>query len=179
MKMPILIAILCAATTIHAQTFTLKSSQIGGQATCELISNRYGCDGLNLSPQLTWENAPPETKSFAVTVFDESAPTGSGWWHWIIFNIPDSVSSLKEGAGDLSLQLAPAGSIQSTTALQRQGYGGPCPPQGDGFHKYVVTVYALKTPDLELPPTALPATVAYLIEQNVIEKSSLIFYYKR
>lgn len=179
MKTKIIIAILCAVTTLNAQTFTLKSSQIGGQATCELISNSYGCDGLNLSPHLTWENAPAETKSFAVTVFDESAPTGSGWWHWIIFNIPDSVRSLKEGAGDLNLNLAPAGSIQSTTALQRQGYGGPCPPQGDGFHKYVVTVYALKTPDLELTSTASPATVAYMIEQNVIEKSSLIFYHKR
>lgn len=179
MKMITVTALLFTGMILNAQTFTLKSSQLSGQATNELISNSYGCNGLNLSPHLYWENAPAETKSFAVTVLDESAPTGSGWWHWIIFNIPDTVKALEAGAGNVNLKLAPAGSIQSTTALQKQGYGGPCPPQGGGFHKYVVTVYALKTPDLELMATTPPSTVAYLIEQNVIEKSSLVFYYKR
>ncbi|MBP6732787.1 MAG: YbhB/YbcL family Raf kinase inhibitor-like protein [Chitinophagales bacterium] len=179
MKVIIVYALLFAGILPGAETFTLKSPKLGGQATKELVSNSYGCDGLNLSPPLYWENAPAETKSFAVTVFDESAPGGSGWWHWIMFNIPDSVARLEEGAGSLNLNLAPAGSVQSTTVLQKQGYGGPCPPVGGGFHKYVVTVYALKIVDLNLPATAAPATVAYLIEQNVIEKSSLIFYYKR
>jgi len=179
MKYQILILIMFINHTLLAQTFTLKSNELGGQATEKQIFNGFGCNGKNLSPQLFWENAPNNAKSFAVTIFDESAPTGSGWWHWLIFDIPPTIKELKSGAGNLSLNATPMGSIQSITDFKIQGYGGPCPPEGHGFHKYIVTVYALKTDKLGLDAYANPALVGFMLEQNVIAKSSLIFYYKR
>jgi Raf kinase inhibitor-like YbhB/YbcL family protein len=170
---------LLVGITVSAQTFTLKSNELGGQATEKQVFNGHGCTGKNLSPQLFWENPPAETKSFAVTIYDENAPTGSGWWHWLIFDIPASVNELKSGAGNLTLNLAPNGSIQSVTDFKSQGYGGPCPPEGDKAHRYVITVYALKTASLGLDATANPALVGFMLGQNVIEKSSIIVYYKR
>jgi Raf kinase inhibitor-like YbhB/YbcL family protein len=166
-------------STISAQTFTLKSNELGGQATDKQVFNGFGCTGQNLSPQLFWENVPSGTKSFAVTIYDEDAPTGSGWWHWLIFDIPGNVTELKSGAGNLKLQSAPRNSIQSITDFKTQGYGGPCPPLGHGLHKYTVTVYALKTEKLGLDASANPALVGFMLGQNIIEKSSVIFYYKR
>jgi len=99
---------------------------------------------------LSWDNAPLEAKSFAITVYDKDAPTGSGWWHWIVFNIPASISELKWGAGDVSKDLLTKGAIQSRTDFATGGYGGPCPPPGDKPHQYVITIYALKTDDLGL-----------------------------
>lgn len=179
MKKIFVIASLFAAFALKAQTFTLKSNELGGQATGRQVFNGSGCNGSNLSPQLAWENAPAGTKSFAVTIFDEDAPTGSGWWHWLIFDIPATVNALSSGAGNIALNLAPAGAIQSVTDFKTQGYGGPCPPEGSKAHRYVVTVYALKTDKLGPDATANPALVGFMLEQNVIEKASLVFYFKR
>jgi Raf kinase inhibitor-like YbhB/YbcL family protein len=179
MKKIIILASIFASTYVNAQTFTLKSNDLGGQATEKQVFNSFGCNGENLSPQLFWENSPNGTKSYAVTIFDESAPTGSGWWHWLIFDIPTFVKELKSGTGNLSINKSPIGSIQSITDFKSQGYGGPCPPVGSGFHKYVITIYALKIEKLGLDATANPALVGFMLEQNVIQKSSLIFYYKR
>jgi len=179
MKKVILIASLLANISLHAQTFTLKSNDLGGQATEKNVFNGFGCNGKNLSPQLFWENPPAGTKSFAITIFDEDAPTGSGWWHWLIFDIASTEKELKSGAGSLSLNLAPNGAIQSLTDFKSQGYGGPCPPEGSKAHKYIITIFALKTAKLGLNETANPALVGFMLEQNAIEKSSLIFYYKK
>jgi hypothetical protein len=179
MKKILLAASLLLSLTSRAQTFTLKSKDLGGQATGKQEANGSGCNGSNLSPQLYWENPPSGTKSFAVTIFDESAPTGSGWWHWLIFDIPVSSRELKTGAGNLAQNLAPAGAIQSVTDFGSPGYGGPCPPPGTGIHRYVVTLYALKTDKLGLDGTTNPATVGFMLGQNVIEKASMIFYYKK
>jgi len=170
---------LLAFITANAQTFTLRSRDLGGQATVTQVFNGFGCDGGNHSPQLSWENPPKGTKSFAVTIFDEDAPTGSGWWHWLVFDIPATVNTLEADAGNVTAGLAPRGSIQSTTDFGAAGYGGPCPPEGDKPHRYVVTVYALKTEKLGVDARANPATVGFMLGQNVIEKASLIFYYKR
>lgn len=179
MKITILLLSQCISLALTAQTFTLKSNELSGQATETQVFNGMGCTGSNLSPQLFWENPPQGTKSFAVTIYDEDAPTGSGWWHWLLFDIPSSVRELKSGAGNPALQLAPPGSVQSITDFKSQGYGGPCPPEGSNFHRYVVTVYALNTEKLGLDATANPALVGFMLEQNVIQKSSLVFYYKR
>lgn len=162
-----------------AQTFTLRSNEIGGQATSKQLLNGFGCTGQNVSPQLSWENAPAGTKSFAVTIHDENAPTGSGWWHWLIFDIPASAAELKSGAGNVNQKLAPAGAIQSVTDFKTTGYGGPCPPEGHGPHKYVITVHALKTEKLGLDANANPALVGFMLNQNLIQKSSMVFYYQR
>jgi Raf kinase inhibitor-like YbhB/YbcL family protein len=174
----ILLAVLFTNLAI-AQTFTLKSNDVGGQVTNKQVLNGFGCNGENISPQLSWSNAPAGTKSFAVTIYDEDAPTGSGWWHWLIFDIPSNVTELKSGAGNLNLKLAPASAIQSITDFKSQGYGGPCPPPGNGDHKYTITVFALKTEKLGLDANANPALVGFMLGQNTIEKASLVFYYRR
>ena len=175
----LVLTVVLLARAASSQTFTVKSNDLGGQATDRQVFNGFGCKGENLSPQLSWTNVPAGTKSFAVTIYDENAPTGSGWWHWLIFDIPSSASELKSGAGNLNGNLAPAGAIQSITDFKMRGYGGPCPPEGSEHHKYTITVYALKTEKLGLDANANPALVGFMLGQNVIQKASLVFYYKR
>jgi Raf kinase inhibitor-like YbhB/YbcL family protein len=163
-----------AGGSVSAQTFTLKSTEIGGQATMRQFANTFGCKGENISPALQWENAPTGTQAFAVTMYDKDAPTGSGFWHWLIFNIPADATGLKSDAGNLSKNLAPAGSIQSTSDYGVPGYGGPCPPPGL-IHEYLITVYALKT-KLTLDQHATPAIVGFYLNANVIQKASIVMY---
>ena len=173
-----IISVLTVAST-RAQTFTLTSKDVGGQFTNEFTFNGFGCSGANKSPQLSWSNPPEPSKSFAITIHDPAAPTGSGWWHWVIFDIPATVTELRQGAGNPELNLAPATAIQSTTDFGKPGYGGPCPPVGDAPHPYIVTVHALKTGKLGLDKNATPALVGFTISQQEIAKASLMVYYKR
>lgn len=163
----------------YSQTFTLRSSDVGGQATDKQVFNGFGCTGQNISPQLSWSNPPAGTKSFAVTVHDPDAPTGSGFWHWVVFDIPVSANELKTNAGNLLTKLAPQGAIQSITDFGTTGYGGPCPPEGHGSHQYIMTVYALKTEKLGLDSKTPPALVGFNLWNNTIQKASIIMYYKR
>ncbi|HVM88461.1 MAG TPA: YbhB/YbcL family Raf kinase inhibitor-like protein [Puia sp.] len=180
MKNLLLILFFCVtASLLNAQTFTLKSKDIGGQATDKQVYNGFGCTGENLSPELYWENVPAGTKSFAITMYDPDAPTGSGFWHWVVFDIPSNVTELKTGAGNIAKGLMPAGAIQSNTDFGQPGYGGPCPPTGHGFHEYKITIYALKTDKLGLDKNATPAYVGFNIFSNIIEKATLVMYYKR
>jgi len=162
-----------------AQTFTLKSDELGGQATNKELFNGFGCSGLNISPQLCWENPPADTKSFAITIHDPDAPTGSGWWHWLVYDISKETLNIPANAGNPELNLLPKGAIQSITDFGKLGYGGPCPPKGHGFHQYIITVYALKTEKLNLDAMSNAALVGYTINSNLIEKASMIFYCKR
>ncbi|NOT75787.1 MAG: YbhB/YbcL family Raf kinase inhibitor-like protein [Cyclobacteriaceae bacterium] len=175
--MKIIVAFLaCILTTIglSAQTFTLKSNEVGGQATNKQFANVFGCKGENISPQLSWENAPAGTQSFAVTIFDKDAPTGSGFWHWVIFNIPADVKELKSGAGDISKGLAPKEAIQINTDAGTPGYVGPCPPPG-APHEYLITVYALKS-KLALDKSATPAYVGFNLSGTLLAKASIVMY---
>ena len=113
------------------------------------MANVFGCKGGNISPSLNWSGAPSDTKSFAMTVYDPDAPTGSGFWHWIVFNIAASTSSIPQNAGDVKKKLMPKGAIQSRTDFGTDGYGGPCPPQGDKPHHYIFTVYAVDEDKLQ------------------------------
>lgn len=176
---PFFLLCLLALPQTFGQTFTLKSNDVGGQATDKQVFNGFGCSGQNVSPQLSWENPPEGTKSFAVTMYDPDAPTGSGWWHWVMFDIPVSVKELPSNSGNLKLNLAPKVSIQSVTDFGSTGYGGPCPPQGHGFHQYIITVYALKTEKLGLDEKASPALVGYNLTSNTIRKASIVMYYGR
>jgi Raf kinase inhibitor-like YbhB/YbcL family protein len=171
--------IISSITIISQNTFTLSSKTLGGEATLKEEFNGFGCMGENESPQLSWKNAPEATKSFAITMYDPDAPTGSGWWHWIVFNIPTSTTELVANAGDIKLDLTPEGAIQSITNYGAQGYGGPCPPQGHGLHQYIITVYALKTDTLGLDENTNPAVVGYYLWNNTIAKASIVSYYKR
>lgn len=171
---------LTVSTTVFAQnTFTLSSKDLGGEGTKTLEFNGFGCNGDNQSPQLYWEHAPEGTQSFAITMYDPDAPTGSGFWHWVVFDIPSNVSELVTNAGNVSLNLAPKGAIQSMTDYGSRGFGGPCPPEGHGFHQYIITVYALKTAKLGLDAQVNPALVGFNLWNQTLAKASIVAYYKR
>lgn len=175
-----LAGLLLSATQLVAQNnFTLTSKSVGGQATVTQEFNGFGCTGKNESPELLWKNAPEGTKSFAVTMYDPDAPTGSGFWHWVVFDIPANVNELAAGAGDLSRKLIPAGAIQGRTDYGVPGYGGPCPPVGHGSHEYLITVYALKTDKLGLDANASAAVVGFYLNAQVLAKASIVMYYQR
>ena len=176
----ILLLSMIFTTTVFAQkTFTLSSKDLGGEGTKKLEFNGFGCSGDNKSPQLFWENAPEGTKSFAITMYDPDAPTGSGFWHWVVFDIPANVHELVAEAGNVSLNLAPKGAIQSVSDYGIKGFGGPCPPEGHGFHQYIITVHALKTDKLGLDENINPAVVGFNLWNQTIAKASIIAYYKR
>lgn len=181
MKKTILLSALSimAHFTFAQSTFTLSSQDLGGEATKAEEFNGFGCVGNNQSPSLIWENAPEGTKSFAVTMYDPDAPTGSGWWHWVVFDIPSNVNELVRNAGNVSAKLAPKGAIQSITDYGAKGYGGPCPPEGHGLHQYIITVHALKTASLGLDENTNPAVVGYYLWNNTIAKASIVTYYQR
>jgi len=164
---------------MFAQTFTLRTTDVGGQATLKQVFKGFGCEGENISPQLSWENAPEGTKSFAITMYDKDAPTGSGWWHWLAFDIAASTSEIPSGAGNPAKALMPAGTIQSFTNYGVPGFGGPCPPEGHGPHQYVLTVYALNVEKLGLDANTNPAIVGYYLNNATIQKASIVFYYQR
>jgi Raf kinase inhibitor-like YbhB/YbcL family protein len=173
------LALFLCVNIAGAEDFTLKSDQIGGQLTNDQVYSGFGCTGKNISPQLKWMNAPKNTKSFAITVYDPDAPTGSGWWHWVIFNIPADTSGLVTDAGNPQKNLAPKGSVQSMTDYGKPGFGGACPPQGDKPHRYIFTIFALDVPKLDLDEKANAALVGFMLNGHAIEKASLISYYGR
>lgn len=169
-----------ASQLLFAQTtFTLTSKTLGGQATINEEFNGFGCVGQNISPELSWTNAPEGTKSYAITMYDPDAPTGSGWWHWLVFNIPLNVNQLVPDAGNIKSGLAPEKAIQSITDYGTKGYGGPCPPEGHGLHQYQITVYALDTEDLELNEDTNAAIVGFYLGNHTLAKATIIAYYKR
>ena len=139
--------------------------------------NGMGCNGQNISPALEWANAPAGTKSFAVTMYDPDAPTGSGWWHWVMYNIPADATGLVAGAGNG--RNAPRGSVQGPTDFGTRGYGGPCPPQGDKPHHYHITVFALKTDKLAVPGNATSAYIGFNLNANKLATARVTGLYGR
>jgi Raf kinase inhibitor-like YbhB/YbcL family protein len=168
------LAVLALATGLaQAAEFKVESaSQIDGRLPAAQFANTFGCQGGNLSPQVKWSGAPAGTRSFVVTLYDPDAPTGSGWWHWVIANIPASVDELPAGAGSVGGKL-PAGAQTFNNDAGQPGYGGACPPVGHN-HRYIITVHALKVEKLELPPNATPALVGFMSWANGLGKASLI-----
>jgi Raf kinase inhibitor-like YbhB/YbcL family protein len=139
----------------------------------------FGCGGGNQSPHLKWEGAPPDTKSFAVLCFDPDAPTGSGFWHWVVVNIPPGVTELALGAGNLASGKLPEGALQVRTDFGKPGYGGPCPPEGDHPHRYVFTVHAVSMDKLPVSADTSAAVVGFYLNFNTLAKASLMGLYKR
>ena len=168
------------ANTGHAENFILTSKDIKPAKMMPKAQEfqGFGCTGGNLSPQLSWQGAPEGTQAFAVTVYDPDAPTGSGWWHWQIVNIPATINQLKTGAGASSGQQAPAGSRQIKNDYGVTGFGGACPPKGHGVHRYQFTVHALSK-RLELPEDPSGALTGYMINAHSLGKASLEALYQR
>jgi len=169
------------AGSAAAQKFSITSPDMhaGGKIAAAQVFSGMGCTGNNVSPALEWHGAPAKTKSFAVTVYDPDAPTGSGWWHWVVFNIPANVTKLPAGAGDGSKHLMPAGAVQGKTDFGTEGYGGPCPPAGDKPHHYHFTVYALDTDKLDIPASATAAYVGFNLHGHTLAKAELMALYGR
>lgn len=161
-----------------AEGFELTSPDIseGERIADRHVFNGFGCDGQNVSPALEWSGAPEGTQSFALTVYDPDAPTGSGWWHWVVFNLPPETTSLPAGVGEGDL---PQGAVQSRTDFGTTGYGGPCPPEGHGPHRYIFTVHALEVDSLPLEADAPGAMVGFFLNANAIDTATLTATYER
>lgn len=172
--------LLAAALTagVAQADFAVTSTDIRAGATMPLtqVFNSFGCTGGNVSPSLAWSGAPAGTRSFAVTIYDPDAPTGSGWWHWLVINLPASTKGFATGASPAGL---PAGAVETRTDFGKPGYGGPCPPVGDKPHHYIVTVYALKTDKIDLGPDTPAAMVGYFLNQQKLATASLTALYAR
>ena len=147
----------------------------------EFVANDFGCHGGNHSPALQWSGVPPGTKSIAVTMYDSYRPPQSGWWHWIVYDLPASTAGLAQDAGKAGGTGLPAGARQGTPDgdAPQPHYYGPCPDVGDPPHHYVITVYALSVDHLDLPPTATAADVDYTITGKMIGKASITRPYRR
>lgn len=173
-----LIWLTLGANLACAEDFSLSSQQIQAGKTLAnaQVFNGFGCTGKNQSPQLQWRGAPAGTKSFAVTVYDPDAPTGSGWWHWTVLNIPAHVHELPAGASPANL---PAGVVEGRTDYGQAGFGGACPPVGDKPHRYQFTVWALNTEKLELDQNSSGALVGYMVRAHALGKAELQAYYAR
>lgn len=132
-----------------------------------------GCGGQNVSPQLAWANAPEGTKSFALICFDPDAPTGSGFYHWVVANIPASVTSISENT-------LPPGAVEGSTDYGESKYGGPCPPTGDPPHRYHFTIYALDIPSIESAgPTMTGARLVFSMRGHLLAQGTLTGKYAR
>lgn len=170
----LLTAFPAAAFELHSPDFTNKAP-----IPERNVFSGFGCTGANQSPALSWTEPPAGTRSLAVTIYDPDAPTGSGWWHWVVFNLPADTRGLPAGAGDPEKPTLPAGAAQSRTDFGTPGYGGPCPPQGDKPHRYVVTVHALKVDNLPLPSDTSGAMVGFNLNAASLAKATLTARYGR
>jgi len=169
--------LLAAASGAAALELGSPDVKNGGTLADAQVYSGFGCNGGNVSPALSWSGAPAVTRSFALTVYDPDAPTGSGWWHWVIFNLPPMTTSLPRGVGRTAE--APAGALQARNDFGTRDFGGACPPPGDPPHRYIFTIYALKVEKLEVPPDATAALVGYMINANQIGKASITARYGR
>jgi Raf kinase inhibitor-like YbhB/YbcL family protein len=178
MRKSILAALLAMGAAAPAQAFELTSPGYhdGDAVKAENVSNIFGCSGGNASPALAWKDAPEGTQSFVLTLYDPDAPTGSGWWHWVVYDIPASATALPAGAG--AGQGLPNGAVAGRTDAGAHGYLGPCPPAGSS-HRYVFTLTALKVAKLGLPPEASAAMVGFMTGMNALGKATLTLNYGR
>ena len=165
----------------QAADFTLLSPDVKpGETIPELhVYNGYGCTGGNVSPALEWKDPPAGTKSFALNVFDPDAPTGHGWLHWLVVNIPATTHTLVRNAGSVDGKTLPAGSLQIKTDFGARGYGGPCPPKGHGVHHYVFTLSALGVEKLALPAAPDAAKANAQIEAHRLGLATFTAVYQR
>jgi Raf kinase inhibitor-like YbhB/YbcL family protein len=170
----LILAALLASNSALAGSLTLSSTDIANgkfMAKAQEFQG-FGCSGGNQSPQLSWSGAPAGTAAFAIMVHDPDAPTGSGWWHWQLVNIPKDVTSLAAGA------MAPAGSQQINNDYGVKGFGGACPPPKHGVHRYQFTVHALSQ-KLELPENASGALTGYMVKAHSLASSTIEALYQR
>jgi Raf kinase inhibitor-like YbhB/YbcL family protein len=183
MNIRFLLSALCVGAVAQAQAagFTLTSPDIKPNSTIDkkFEANVFGCSGENKSPALKWSGAPQGTRSFAVTVYDPDAPTGSGFWHWFVYNIPANVTELPANAGAQGGANLPKGAVMNRIDYGVSAWGGLCPPEGDKPHRYIFTVYALKVDKLDVPADATAALAGFMTNGSAIGKASFTAKYGR
>lgn len=159
--------------------FTLTSPTIReGETLPEAhVFNDWGYKGDNISPELHWHHAPKGTKSFAVSCYDPDAPTGSGFWHWYIINLPADTTSLHAGAGHPVHPQLPPGARSMNNDIAQKGFVGAFPPVGDKPHRYIFTVYALSVERLDLPEDATTAFAGFNVLGNTLAQATLTAQY--
>lgn len=158
--------------------FTLTSTDIveGERLARGQLSGIMDAGGDDISPQLSWSGFPPETKSFAVTLYDPDAPTTSGFWHWAVCNIPASVTSLESGAGDGSG--LPRGALTMPNEARLRRFLGAAPPPGHGRHRYFFAVHALDIERLELNPESTPAVMCFHMFGHTLARAVIETWYE-
>jgi Raf kinase inhibitor-like YbhB/YbcL family protein len=155
-------------------TVTSTSVEDGKPLPAPQLSGMFGVpDGQDASPQLAWSGAPAGTRSYAVTVYDPDAPTGSGFWHWAVANIPADTTSLPEGAGDDTGSGLPAGALQLPNDARAARYVGAAPPAGHGEHRYFITVHALGIDDIGVAADATPALLGFTMAGHILARATL------
>jgi Raf kinase inhibitor-like YbhB/YbcL family protein len=166
----------------QAYGFELSSPDVpaGSVIADAHVFKGFGCNGGNIAPALSWKNAPADTKSFALTMYDPDAPTGSGWWHWLLINIPADRNELPKGYSPRTFNQTGDNPMREVrNDFGELGYGGPCPPVGSKPHRYVFTLFALKVPVLDLPKDATAALAGYNIRANRIDQAQFTAIYGR
>jgi Raf kinase inhibitor-like YbhB/YbcL family protein len=160
-------------------SFTVESNDVadGQQMSDAQVYNSFGMSGQNISPHLRWHGFPAETQSFAVTCYDPDAPTGSGFWHLVLVNVPASVTELPTGAASGDLSGLPGEAFCVRNDYGSNDFGGAAPPQGDPPHRYVFAVHALDTEKLDITPDVSPAVAGFNLRFHAIARGLLIPVY--
>lgn len=163
-----------AIDKVEENVFKLSSNELKHNETLPnaQVLNAYGCNGGNVSPQLSWNNPPLNTKSFAIICHDPDAPKENGWYHWLLVNIPLSTRNIEQGG---KIQ----GTLETITDFKTTGYGGACPPVGHGVHHYHFTIYALDVENLDVKASDNPVEVEKKVISHAIAKSTITGLFER
>lgn len=156
--------------------FTLESPDFSdGEALPQWArSGIAGAGGEDRSPALQWAGAPEGTRSFALSVFDPDAPTGSGFWHWAVYNIPGTATELAQNAGDPDAGLLPNGARTLPNELRLARFLGAAPPSGHGEHRYFFVLSALAVESLDVPDDATPAFLGFTLREHILGRAVLM-----